>query len=210
MNVLRRSIHTYVHGIQEATRPKTTTAQQKLSHIATPPLSCWHQRCGQSPFSAHMITDDHHHPQHARESKIAVSSAGPKAGEDLANTALEWVSRSSDNTTNKNDTDNFLQGCQFSPDGLCVLTYTVSDGRLRLYNNNTALSDTATSSITSGQNVSQKHLQDWTTALSIDAGDAVRSYDWYPSMDSSNPATCCFLAAARYVFFLDLVEDGNF
>ena len=163
-----------------------------------------------SPFSAHMITDDHHHPQHARESKIAVSSAGPKAGEDLANTALEWVSRSSDNTTNKNDTDNFLQGCQFSPDGLCVLTYTVSDGRLRLYNNNTALSDTATSSITSGQNVSQKHLQDWTTALSIDAGDAVRSYDWYPSMDSSNPATCCFLAAARYVFFLDLVEDGNF
>lgn len=81
---------------------------------------------------------------------------------------------------------NFPQGCSFSPDGLCVLTSTAGDYRLRLYNTPKEESSDAPS-------VSV----DWKTALSIRGGDSVRSYSWYPQMNSSNAASCCFLAASR-------------
>lgn len=104
---------------------------------------------------------------------------------------------------------NFLQGCSFSPDGLCILTHTVADAKLRLYNtplksseiscnlkhgiadDNSRIegvtSDTATIAI----------KQDWTTILTSNCGDSVRSYAWYPLMNSSDPSTCCFIAASR-------------
>jgi hypothetical protein len=77
---------------------------------------------------------------------------------------------------------NFPVGCKISPDGLCVLTTTTGDNRLRLYN--TVWSN-------------DQRVSDWTMALSCDGGDTVRSYDWYPSMQSSDPSTCCFLGASR-------------
>jgi len=84
--------------------------------------------------------------------------------------------------------DNFLKGCQFSPDGLCVLTHSAADGQLRLYNTPSPPQDESSKDL---------QMKDWKTALSIDGGDSVRSYAWYPTMNSSNPATCCFLATAR-------------
>ena len=76
--------------------------------------------------------------------------------------------------------ENFFQGASFSPDGLCVLTNSVADSKLRVYN------------------ADQESL-DWKEALSSNAGDTVRSYAWYPKMNSADPASCCFLAAIRYV-----------
>ena len=88
---------------------------------------------------------------------------------------------------------NFLQGCSFSPDGLCILTHTVADAKLRLYNTPLQSSinnpDTGT---TSGE-------RDWTAILSSDCGQSVRCYEWYPQMKSSDPGTCCFIASSRYV-----------
>jgi WD40 repeat protein len=77
---------------------------------------------------------------------------------------------------------NFPTGASFSPDGLCVLTTTSADSKLRLYN---VLADEA-----------RKDME-WKAALEADGGSAVRSVAWYPRMNSSEPATCCFLAAAR-------------
>jgi hypothetical protein len=74
--------------------------------------------------------------------------------------------------------EDFLKGCRFSPDGLCVLT--ASCHRLLLYNSYTP-------------------SQDWKSVLSCETGDAVRSYTWYPHMNSADPSTCCFLGTSRYV-----------
>lgn len=89
---------------------------------------------------------------------------------------------------------NFFQGCSFSPDGLCVLTATAADGRLRLYNTVFSSDDDTTIGDGDGDGGDE-----WESALKIAAGDAVRSYAWYPHMSSQDPSTCCFAAASRYV-----------
>lgn len=91
--------------------------------------------------------------------------------------------------------ENFPQGCAFSPDGLCVLTSTAGDSQLRLYNTppppeegcpddqqNAAIPDLTTP---------------WQAALISQGTDTVRSYEWYPTMASNNPTSCCFLATCR-------------
>ena len=78
-----------------------------------------------------------------------------------------------------NKEEDFPKGCRFSPDGLCVLT--ASRNRLLLYN-----------SYTPSQT-------DWKSVLSCETGDSVRSYSWYPHMNSADPSTCCFLGTSRYV-----------
>lgn len=72
--------------------------------------------------------------------------------------------------------DAIPQGLLFSPDGLCVLTSVKNE--LQLYNTHTT-------------------NEDWKPALVCKGGDVVQSYDWYPMMNSHQPATCCFLGTAR-------------
>lgn len=71
----------------------------------------------------------------------------------------------------------FPQGCQFSPDGLCVLT--AESHEIALYN------------------TTFKEESSWNAALRCSAGDTVRDYQWYPHMSSQDPSTCCFLACSR-------------
>jgi hypothetical protein len=99
----------------------------------------------------------------------------------------------------------FFSGCSFAPDGSCVLTYSTGDAKLRLYNtpNLAAMTDDASdagpsSSSSSSTAEDQTDLVSWAAALTTLGGDAVRSFDWYPHMSSADPATCCFIAAARY------------
>jgi telomerase Cajal body protein 1 len=97
---------------------------------------------------------------------------------------------------------NFFQGCSFSPDGLCVLTHTVADAKLRLYNTQTsAQMPPSQPNIKSDGQVLEEYstVHLWKTSLSSNGGDAVRCYSWYPLMTSSDPGTCCFIAASRYV-----------
>jgi hypothetical protein len=107
-----------------------------------------------------------------------------------------------------NDEDLFPQGCQFSPDGLCVLTSQCH--RLLLYNTpvvaaSLPTSDTVTDTdATTSENTKRcissitPTATTWNPVLDIEAGDKVRSYTWYPHMNSNNPATCCFVATSRY------------
>jgi hypothetical protein len=82
--------------------------------------------------------------------------------------------------------DTFPQGCQFSPDGLCLLT--AQSNELLLYNTEFGREDDS------------NPPPPWNPALKCPAGDSVRSYLWYPHMDSRDPSTCCFVGTARYVF----------
>ena len=78
--------------------------------------------------------------------------------------------------------DNFIQGCQFAPDGSCILTCTARDATMRLYNTTWA----------------QESVVDWKSALKIEnVGDSIRCYDWYPFMKSNDPSTCAFVVASR-------------
>lgn len=98
-------------------------------------------------------------------------------------------------TTDITGDSNFPQGCEISPDGLCVLTSTAADNLLRLYNlepqqicsqaanENTHLSECPTSS--------------WNASLIAREGDSIRSYCWYPLMNSYQPLSCAFLATSR-------------
>ena len=83
--------------------------------------------------------------------------------------------------------DNFTQGCKFSPDGSCILTCTAADHRFRLYN---TVDGMGTSSLESSK-------IEWKSALDIQEGDAVRSYAWYPHMNSMDANSCIFLSSAR-------------
>jgi WD40 repeat protein len=112
------------------------------------------------------------------------------------------IARSNDITGDSN----FTQGCKFSPDGLCILTSTASDNLLRLYN---------TPSIPQKQETQEKQEHEgksegvkdistdedadisWKTILSAKGGDSIRSYAWYPLMNSYQPASCAFITSCR-------------
>ena len=110
--------------------------------------------------------------------------------------------------------DNFPQGCSFSPDGLCVLT--ALGNRLLLYNTaplppvtaereeQEVMSSTGPPDASNHNGASPSLHQitvpptpSWNAALSYQAGDTIRSYSWYPHMNSSDPTTCAFLCASR-------------
>jgi len=144
---------------------------------------------------------------------------------------------------------NFPQGCQISPDGLCVLTATAADNFLRLYNvppiatwcsegadvgagvgagvgassvsgsgsgssasNNDDImtedkngesndghngQDSAATSATASTSTPTPSCPPWQTSLYAREGDSIRSYCWYPLMNSYHPPSCAFLACSR-------------
>lgn len=121
----------------------------------------------------------------------------------------EWSSSDNRNSikllaqsTDVHGEGNFFQGCSFSPDGLCVLTQTVSDAKLRLYNTHTSAQIPPSHHNDKSEEKGLEEtstVHDWKAILSSSGGDAVRCYSWYPLMTSSDPGTCCFIAASRYV-----------
>lgn len=93
--------------------------------------------------------------------------------------------------------DSFPQGCQFSPDGLCVLT--AHSNELLLFNTEFGTDEGGDDdSLTTTTTTTPRPL--WNPALKCPAGDSVRAYQWYPHMNSSDPSTCCFVGTARYGF----------
>lgn len=116
-----------------------------------------------------------------------------------------------------NDINGITQGCKFSPDGLCILTCTASDNLLRLYNT-PPIPPKPTSSTQSqeenqgepGKKCESQTLslensnktpidlnESWQTILSAKGGDSVRSYEWYPLMNSYQPASCAFITSCK-------------
>jgi len=97
---------------------------------------------------------------------------------------------------------NFPQGCQISPDLSCVLTCTAADKMLRLYNTPSCDSSSSCQTIdedttsTTGAN-NKPAISSWKTALRAQEADSVRSYCWYPLMNSHYPSSCAFIASSR-------------
>jgi WD40 repeat protein len=92
---------------------------------------------------------------------------------------------------------NFPQGCQFSPDGLCILTSTRADHTLRLYNTPPL---TPTSKPEEEEEKETETQSSWNSVLKYQSGDSVRCYNWYPQMNSYDPSSCAFIASSRYVY----------
>ncbi|XP_066584028.1 telomerase Cajal body protein 1 isoform X2 [Prorops nasuta] len=84
--------------------------------------------------------------------------------------------------------ENFTKGCQWSPDGTCILV-PAEDYRFRIYELPTDL-------------YSGKVPLNWTkhtlkSALTVKEGGLIYDSCWYPYMNSWDPATCCFLSTSK-------------
>ncbi|CAL8092290.1 unnamed protein product [Calicophoron daubneyi] len=86
--------------------------------------------------------------------------------------------------------ENYLRGCLWSPDGSCILTNS-RDNTLRLFNLPSAL----LSSETIGQGTTD--VEEMRAVLTMREIELVYNCVWYPAMNSSDPATCCFASTAR-------------
>ena len=125
---------------------------------------------------------------------------------------VQLVTRSvADKIDNQNNFNNFFQGCEFSPDGLCILTCTSVDHVLHLYNTPPTISsanqeneekveispDDVFSQSKDTEDAAAAATHEWKPALTIPTGDTVRSYTWYPHMNSYNPTTCIFACSTK-------------
>ena len=103
--------------------------------------------------------------------------------------------------------DNFVQGCEFSPDGLCVLTSSYLDNVLRIYNTPPITTLTNELEII---NTPVNNGIPWKAALTAPVGDSIRAYTWYPFMNSLDPITCTLLCTVRDqpVYLIDAYTAG--
>ena len=80
-------------------------------------------------------------------------------------------------STPPSNPSNFFYGAKFSPDGLCLLSSTTADTTLRLYE--------------------PSSKTPFNPLLTSHEASTIYSYEWYPLMDSSIPASCVYLSSAR-------------
>ncbi|KAK1153521.1 hypothetical protein AOXY_G29584 [Acipenser oxyrinchus oxyrinchus] len=82
-------------------------------------------------------------------------------------------------------TENFLKGCKWAPDGLCLVTNS-ADNVLRVYNLPPEL-----------HSPDCEGLPEMTPVLRMAEGDTVYDYCWYPLMSSMEPETCFIASSSR-------------
>jgi len=82
--------------------------------------------------------------------------------------------------------DNYLRGCTWAPDGLCILSNS-HDNILRLFNLPRGL-------LTGQFNNIEPEME---SVLQIPEGEAIYDYAWWPLMNSMDPPTCCFVSTAK-------------
>jgi len=84
--------------------------------------------------------------------------------------------------------ENFTKGCQWSPDGTCLLVPS-EDFRIRIYE--------LPRELYSGQIPFDFKETNLIPALTVKEGGLIYDTCWYPFMNSWNPATCCFLSTSK-------------
>ncbi|XP_030838082.1 telomerase Cajal body protein 1 [Strongylocentrotus purpuratus] len=89
---------------------------------------------------------------------------------------------------------NFLKGCKWSPDGLCILTNS-EDQTLRLFNIPPQAYGHRISTETDDESADQEREPE--SVLQIHEGELIYDYCWYPKMDSYLPETCCLASTSR-------------
>ena len=82
--------------------------------------------------------------------------------------------------------DNYLRGCAWAPDGLCILSNS-NDNILRLFNLPAGL-------LTGRFDNIEPEMK---AVLRIPEGEAVYDFKWWPMMNSMDPPTCCFVSTAK-------------
>ncbi|CAO3632134.1 unnamed protein product [Cunninghamella blakesleeana] len=91
------------------------------------------------------------------------------------------------NDTNKpykNHINDFFKTCLWSPDGTCLLTNS-EDKILRLFQVPTSVYEISSDVV------------DFIPSLGILEGESICDLTWFPSMNSQDPSTCCFLSSVR-------------
>ncbi|KAJ7946902.1 telomerase Cajal body protein 1 [Quillaja saponaria] len=88
------------------------------------------------------------------------------------------------------DTNNFLKGVKWSPDGSCFLTSS-EDNTLRLF----ALPDNESSNSLDCSVASDN--DSFAAQLVMSEGEPVYDFCWYPYMSASDPGTCVFASTTR-------------
>nr|XP_003701947.1 PREDICTED: telomerase Cajal body protein 1 [Megachile rotundata] len=84
--------------------------------------------------------------------------------------------------------ENFTKGCQWSPDGTCLLVPS-EDFRIRIYELPRELYSQKIPPTLTSTNLP--------VALTIKEGGLIYDTCWYPFMNSWDPTTCCFLSTSR-------------
>ncbi|CAD1476497.1 unnamed protein product, partial [Heterotrigona itama] len=84
--------------------------------------------------------------------------------------------------------ENFTKGCQWSPDGTCLLVPS-EDFRIRLYE--------LPKELYSEKIPSELSSTKFSAALTVKEGGLIYDTCWYPYMSSWEPATSCFLSTSR-------------
>ncbi|XP_026477553.1 telomerase Cajal body protein 1-like [Ctenocephalides felis] len=98
------------------------------------------------------------------------------------------LSRLATNTTISNQ--NYFRGCKWSPDGTCILS---------IINNKGMQVTELPRELYSNENVSTERPVDiLTPALRIKEAGLVYDFEWYPKMNSYDPATCCWITSIQH------------
>eukprot|EP00055_Hartaetosiga_balthica_P016762 m.107416 g.107416 ORF g.107416 m.107416 type:complete len:439 (+) comp9174_c1_seq2:3469-4785(+) len=103
--------------------------------------------------------------------------------------------------------NNFLKGCKWSPDGLCIATCS-DDGRIRLFNtpqlcfsvldsNNCTAEDNAMSSEILEAKQPKTMAWEWDVAVVIEEGELIYDFAWFPKMNSMERESCIITSCSR-------------
>ncbi|KAI9496871.1 WD40-repeat-containing domain protein [Zychaea mexicana] len=85
------------------------------------------------------------------------------------------------------DGNNHFRNAKWSPDGCCLLSNS-NDNVLRLFNLPYEMLDEQAETDT---------ITELATNFGIREGETVYDFAWFPSMNSQDPATCCFITSVR-------------
>lgn len=84
--------------------------------------------------------------------------------------------------------ENFTKGCQWSPDGTCLLVPS-EDFRIRIYE--------LPRELYSGKVPCDFVQTNFMSALTVKEGGLIYDACWYPFMNTWEPTTCCFLSTSK-------------
>ncbi|XP_068639454.1 uncharacterized protein [Aristolochia californica] len=88
--------------------------------------------------------------------------------------------------------NNFLKGLKWSPDGSCFLTSS-EDNTLRFFD----LPHSSGGSQDDANGFTDDGADSYLSSLTVNEGESVYDYCWYPYMSASDPTTCVFASTTR-------------
>ena len=90
----------------------------------------------------------------------------------------------------KEKQNNYGRGCMFSPDGLCILSYS-EDNKIRLFE--------PPQESSSAQRIdTDEQDPSWDAVVTIPVSGPIYDVNWYPLTDSNDPDTCCIAVTSQY------------